>query len=163
MSALVTMFTDGSCLGNPGPGGWAVLLEYNGHRRELSGGFSNTTNNRMEIMAVIQGLEALTRPCTVEVHTDSRYLHDAVEKGWLAGWKRNGWKTAAKKSVKNQDLWLRLDKALTHHNVRFSWVRAHNGHTENERCDELARIQAALPGQPPDESYVPEILGERNT
>lgn len=153
-STDVIAFTDGSCLGNPGPGGWAAILEYNGTRKELSGGFRLTTNNRMEILAAVEALAALTRPCTVELYTDSRYLRDAVEKNWLGNWKRNGWKTAAKKPVKNQDLWLRLMELLARHKVRLHWVAGHSGHPENERCDELARAEAQKPGLPPDQGFV---------
>ena len=130
------LFTDGSCHGNPGPGGWAALLEYDGHRREISGAESATTNNRMELRAVIEGLQALREPCRVEVWTDSRYVVDGM-KSWLAAWKRRGWKTADKKPVKNEDLWRALDEAAARHEVRWHWVRGHAGHPENERCDRL--------------------------
>jgi ribonuclease HI len=149
----VTVYTDGSCLGNPGPGGWAAILMWNGERKEISGGLSPTTNNRMEIMAVIRALELLKRRCTVHLYTDSRYLHDAVEKNWIGSWVRKGWKTAAGKPVKNRDLWLRLIPLLRNHDIRFHWVQAHNGVTENERCDLLARQAAMSPGLPPDTGY----------
>ena len=149
----VTAYTDGSCLGNPGPGGWGAILIYNDTRKELSGGFRLTTNNRMEILAVIEALNALTRPCSVDLHTDSRYVRDAVEKNWLGSWQRNGWKTAAKKPVKNKDLWLRLLELLGKHKVRLHWVAGHSGQPENERCDDLARGQAQSPGLPPDAGY----------
>ena len=149
----VTVFTDGSCLGNPGPGGWACVLLWNGHRKELSGGFARTTNNRMEIYAVLMALTALNRACTVELHTDSRYLADAVEKRWLAKWRKNGWKTADKKPVKNRDLWERLAEMLKGHQVRFCWVKAHAGTADNERCDELAKAAAGKRGLPPDQGY----------
>jgi len=118
--------------------------------RELAGGYSRTTNNRMELAAAIFALEALKEACRVDLFTDSQYLRNAVEKGWLDGWKRNGWKTAAKKPVKNQDLWERLDRQLQAHEIRFRWLKGHAGHSDNERCDVLARTQAGLPGLPPD-------------
>ena len=145
MSHTVTAYTDGSCLGNPGPGGWAAVLLWNDHRKELTGGFRLTTNNRMEILAAVEALSALKRPSRMELHTDSRYLRDAVEKGWLAGWRRNGWKTSGKKPVKNKDLWIRLIPLLEANQVVFHWVRGHSGHPENERCDVLAK-QAASGG-----------------
>jgi ribonuclease HI len=153
VSGSVQLFTDGACLGNPGPGGWAAILRWNDHEKELAGGYSRTTNNRMEILAAIEGLAALTRPCEVELFTDSKYLMDAIEKGWLRGWKRNGWKTSAKKPVKNQDLWVRLDPLLARHTVRWHWVRGHSGHPENERCDALAKAAAQAAGLPVDEGY----------
>jgi ribonuclease HI len=138
MSGRVVIHTDGACSGNPGPGGWGAILEYGGKVRELSGGEALTTNNRMELMAAISALEALTRPCTVELHTDSQYLRQGITQ-WLDGWKRNGWRTADKKPVKNQDLWERLEKALATHTIEWRWVKGHAGHAENERADELAR------------------------
>lgn len=152
-SSAVTVFTDGSCLGNPGPGGWACVLLCNGRRKELSGGFARTTNNRMEIYAVLMALSALTRSCAVELHTDSRYLADAVTKRWLVKWQKNGWLTADKKPVKNRDLWERLAALLKEHQVRFAWVKAHNGLPDNERCDELAKTAASSRGLPRDEGY----------
>ncbi len=149
----VTIFTDGSCLGNPGSGGWGAILRYGTATRECSGGFALTTNNRMEIMAAIMALESLKEPCQVDLYTDSQYVRNAVEKGWLSGWLKNGWKTAAKKPVKNQDLWIRLHAQLQGHNVVFKWIRAHAGHTENERCDTLAKAQAALTGLPRDMGF----------
>ncbi|MBK1665830.1 ribonuclease HI [Rhodospirillum rubrum] len=134
----VDMFTDGACSGNPGPGGWGTILRWGDTEKEMWGGETPTTNNRMELMAVIRGLEALRRPVTVTIHTDSRYVHDGIT-GWIHGWKRNGWKTAAKKPVKNEDLWRRLDAALGTHDISWQWVRGHSGHVENERADELAR------------------------
>ena len=134
----VEIFTDGACSGNPGPGGWGVLLRYNGTEKELCGGEPGTTNNRMEMMAAIRALEALKRPSAVDLHTDSTYLRDGITK-WIHGWKRNGWKTAAKKPVKNVDLWQELEKALAPHDVTWHWVKGHAGHPENERADELAR------------------------
>jgi len=137
-SDSIEIFTDGACSGNPGPGGWGALLRFKGHEKELSGGEASTTNNRMELMAAIVALEALKRPALVDLHTDSTYLRDGITK-WIHGWKRNGWKTAAKKPVKNVDLWQRLEAALGPHEVRWHWVKGHAGHPENERADELAR------------------------
>jgi len=134
----VEIFTDGACSGNPGPGGWGAVLRYGTAERELSGGEASTTNNRMEMMAAIVALETLKRPSRVDLHTDSTYLRDGITK-WIHGWKRNGWKTAAKKPVKNVDLWQRLEKALERHEVSWHWVKGHAGHPENERADALAR------------------------
>lgn len=147
----VTMYTDGSCLGNPGPGGYGAVLVYGDKRRELSQGYSDTTNNRMELLAVIRGLETLTRACEVELWTDSKYVQQAITKGWLKNWQRNGWKTAAKKPVKNQDLWQQLMPQLERHQVDFRWVKGHSGHPENERCDELARTAASSSDLLPDQ------------
>jgi ribonuclease HI len=138
----VRLFTDGSCHGNPGPGGWAALLECDGVRRELSGAEPATTNNRMEMRAAIEGLRALREPCDVEVWTDSRYLVDGIS-SWIASWKKRGWKTADKKPVKNEDLWRELDDLTTRHRVRWNWVRGHAGHPENELCDRLANAAIA--------------------
>ncbi len=138
LSARVQIWTDGACSGNPGPGGWGAILRYGESDKELRGGEALTTNNRMELLAAIRALEALTRPCAVDVHTDSQYLRGGVT-GWLQGWKRNGWKTADKKQVKNQDLWQELDKLIARHDVAWHWVKGHAGHDENERADELAR------------------------
>jgi ribonuclease HI len=138
MTDKVEIFTDGACSGNPGPGGWGALLRYNGTERTLSGGEPDTTNNRMELMAVIAALESLNRPCTLNICTDSRYVMDGI-RSWIANWKRNGWKTAAKKPVKNVDLWQRLDAACAPHTIEWQWVKGHSGHPENERVDELAR------------------------
>ncbi len=137
----VEIFTDGACLGNPGPGGWAALLRYRGHEKELSGGAADTTNNRMEMMAAIAALEALKRPSLVRLTTDSSYVKDGITK-WIAGWKKRDWRTADRKPVKNQDLWQRLDAAIAPHQVSWHWVRGHAGHPENERVDELARAAA---------------------
>ena len=134
----VIVHTDGACSGNPGPGGWGVILDYNGTRKELSGGEAATTNNRMELMAAISALEALKRPCAVEMHVDSQYVKDGITK-WIHGWKKNGWKTSDKKPVKNAELWQRLDAALKAHQVSWHWVKGHAGHDDNERADELAR------------------------
>ncbi len=151
--SFVRIHTDGSCLGNPGPGGWAVRMECKGEVRFLSGGFARTTNNRMEIYAALMALGALTRPCRVELHTDSRYLCDAVEKRWLANWRRRNWKKADGKPVLNQDLWERLLPLLETHQVRFYWVEAHVGHEENEAVDRLARSEAAGTNLPRDEGF----------
>lgn len=137
MPELVEVFTDGACKGNPGPGGWGALLRYGEHERELHGGEAQTTNNRMELMAVIQALEALKRPSPVRITTDSQYVKRGVTE-WMVRWKRNGWLTAERKAVKNRDLWERLDRALAEHQVQWHWVRGHTGHPENERADRLA-------------------------
>lgn len=134
----ITAYTDGACSGNPGPGGWGAILEYNGHRRELNGGEPDTTNNRMELIAAISALQALKEPCQVDLYTDSVYVRDGISK-WIEGWKRNGWKTAAKAPVKNAELWQELDAARKNHKVTWHWVKGHAGHPENERADELAR------------------------
>ena len=134
----VIIHTDGACSGNPGPGGWGAILTYNGTRKELSGGEAETTNNRMELMGAIMALESIKRPCKVEMHVDSAYVKDGITK-WIHGWKRNGWKTADKKPVKNIELWQRLDAALNRHQVSWHWVKGHAGHDDNERADELAR------------------------
>ncbi|MBJ6608940.1 MAG: ribonuclease HI [Candidatus Thiothrix moscowensis] len=134
---VVEIFTDGACRGNPGPGGWGALLRYNGQERELYGYQPDTTNNQMELMAAIQALETLTRPCQVSLTTDSQYVRQGITE-WLVGWKRKGWKTAAGKPVKNQELWQRLDAAAARHQVAWHWVKGHSGHDENERVDQLA-------------------------
>ena len=138
----VVIYTDGACSGNPGPGGWGAILTYGKHRKELNGGEANTTNNRMELLAAIAALELLNRPSVVELHTDSVYLRDGITK-WIHNWKRNDWKTAAKRPVKNADLWQRLEEARKNHEVNFHWVKGHAGHPENERADELARAGMA--------------------
>ena len=135
---VVEIFTDGACSGNPGPGGWGAILRYDGREKELKGGEPLTTNNRMELMAAIAALEALNRDCKVEFYTDSIYVRDGVSK-WIHGWRRNGWRTADKKPVKNVELWQRLDQAMARHDVTWHWVRGHAGHDENERADLLAR------------------------
>lgn len=134
----VTVYTDGACSGNPGPGGWGALLLHKGRERELSGGEALTTNNRMELMAAIMALNALTKPCTVELHTDSQYVRNGITQ-WLPGWKARGWLTADRKPVKNDDLWKALDEAAKRHRVTWHWVKGHDGHPENERVDALAR------------------------
>lgn len=135
---IIEIYTDGACSGNPGPGGWGVLLRWNGHEKEMSGGESHTTNNRMEMMAVIKGLEALKKPSTVKLYTDSQYVQQGVTQ-WMKGWKAKGWPAR----IKNQDLWLQIDSLIQRHNVEFIWVRGHNGHAENEIVDKLA--VAAIP------------------
>ncbi|RUQ28106.1 MAG: ribonuclease HI [Candidatus Competibacteraceae bacterium] len=139
----MTLFTDGACSGNPGPGGWGALLRYGAHEKELSGGEPATTNNRMEMLAVIHGLEALKKPAQVRIYTDSQYVMKGMTE-WLAGWKRRGWKTADRQPVKNMDLWQRLEAAMTPHQVEWQWVRGHSGHPENERVDQLARAAIVL-------------------
>ena len=141
MRKTVAIYTDGSCLGNPGPGGYGVVLRYQQHQKEMSGGYKQTTNNRMELLAAIVGLESLTQPCDVDLTTDSQYVRLGITQ-WLANWKKNNWKTSQKEPVKNQDLWRRLDAACQGHKVNWHWVKGHAGHPENERCDELARIAA---------------------
>ena len=137
----VEIYTDGSCLGNPGPGGWGAILVYGDVEKEMSGGEDNTTNNRMELLAAIMALEALKRPVAVTLTSDSSYLKDGITK-WIHGWKKNGWKTAAKKPVANQDLWQRLDQAIAPHQINWQWVKGHAGHPMNERCDDPARMAA---------------------
>jgi len=134
----VTVHTDGACSGNPGPGGWGAILAFGDHEKELNGGEPHTTNNRMELIAAISALEALKRSCWVDLYTDSEYMRGGIT-GWINNWKKNGWRTADKKPVKNVDLWKRLDAALVQHNVRWHWVKGHAGHAMNERADELAR------------------------
>lgn len=140
----IDLFTDGACSGNPGPGGWGALLRHGKHEKEFSGGDAATTNNRMEMMAVIEGLTALKTKCDVTIHTDSKYVMDGVTK-YLENWKRRGWKTADRKDVKNIDLWERMDAAITRHNIQWVWVKGHSGHVENEHVDALAR--AAIPAR----------------
>ncbi|MGP7733252.1 ribonuclease HI [Oceanimonas smirnovii] len=137
----VQLYTDGSCLGNPGPGGYGAVLIYKQHRKELSGGFRLTTNNRMELLAAIEGLNALSSPCEVSLTTDSQYVRQGITQ-WISGWKRNNWRTSAKTPVKNADLWQQLDDACQRHKVEWHWVKGHSGHPENERCDDLAREAA---------------------
>ena len=145
-SKAVELFTDGACLGNPGPGGWAALLRFNSSERELSGGEADTTNNRMEMKAVMEGLRALSRPCSVIIATDSQYVLKGMTE-WIAGWKRKNWRTADKKPVKNVDLWQELEALCEPHTVKWTWVRGHDGHPENERADRLANAAIArMPG-----------------
>jgi ribonuclease HI len=138
MNEPVQIFTDGACSGNPGPGGWGAVLRFDGKEKELKGGEPVTTNNRMELMAAISSLETLKRDCSVDMFTDSNYLKDGITK-WIHSWRRNGWRTADRKPVKNAELWQRLDAALGRHQIRWHWVRGHAGHAENERADTLAR------------------------
>ena len=137
MKKTVVIYTDGACKGNPGPGGWGALLEYDGHRKELFGGEPHTTNNRMELVAVIRALEALKRESDVAIYTDSQYVKNGIE-AWIHAWKRNGWKTSDKKPVKNEDLWRELDELATRHRISWHWVRGHDDNPGNERADELA-------------------------
>ena len=137
MAGKVVLYTDGACKGNPGPGGWGVVLRYGDANKMLHGGEANTTNNRMELMAAIQGLKALRRACDVELYTDSQYVRKGITE-WMTGWKRNGWKTAAKKPVKNEDLWRELDGEVARHKVNWHWVKGHSGNPDNELADELA-------------------------
>ncbi len=158
MSERVAIWTDGACSGNPGPGGWGAILAYGTRRKELSGGEAATTNNRMELMAAIQALEALSRPCDVDLYTDSAYLKGGIT-SWLPGWKRNGWKTADRKPVKNVELWQRLEAATEPHKIHWHWVKGHAENEMNKRADELARAgmrpflikRAAAPAAPPKE------------
>jgi ribonuclease HI len=136
--AIVEIFTDGACSGNPGPGGWGAILRYGDTEKELSGGEAETTNNRMELTAAIEALNALKRPCQIVLTTDSTYVKDGIT-SWIDGWKKRGWKNSQKKPVKNEDLWKALDEARSRHTVEWKWVKGHAGHAENERCDELAR------------------------
>ncbi len=147
---IVEIYTDGACRGNPGPGGWGAVLRYGGHEKELYGAEAQTTNNRMELMAAIQALESLKRPCRVRLTTDSEYVKKGIME-WLANWKRRGWKTAARKPVKNAELWRRLDEAASRHDVEWHWVRGHSGHPENERADALAN------------RAIDELLGEHRS
>ena len=134
----VTIYTDGACSGNPGPGGWGAILEYMGHEKELSGGEKNTTNNRMELTAVIKALEALKEPCTVELYSDSKYVLDALQKGWAVSWRKKGWIKSDKKPALNPDLWETLLNLVEQHDVRYHWVKGHASNPKNNRCDELA-------------------------
>lgn len=149
----VTIYTDGACSGNPGPGGWGAILQYGAATRELSGSEPSTTNNRMELLGVISALEALRRPCKVSVHSDSQYVVNAFNQHWVAGWLKRGWKNASKQPVKNVDLWKRLLAAMEPHDVTYVWVKGHAGHPENERCDALATAAADAPGLPADAGF----------
>lgn len=145
MSGVVKMYTDGACKGNPGPGGWGVLLEFGGREKELYGGERQTTNNRMELTAVIRGLQALNRRCKIDLHTDSKYVQQGITE-WIHGWKKRGWRTADKKPVKNDDLWKTLDELARQHDIDWHWVKGHAGHDGNERADALANrgVEAVL-------------------
>lgn len=151
-SSEIVLYTDGACLGNPGPGGWAAVI-INDKTREISGGFAKTTNNRMEINALIQALKNIPENSNVTAYTDSKYLHDALDKGWLKKWQKNGWKTASKSPVKNKDLWEELISLLNKHNLNLKWVPGHSGQNENERCDHLAKKQAERSDLPVDKGY----------
>jgi ribonuclease HI len=153
MRKTVAIYTDGSCLGNPGPGGYGVVLRYQQHQKELSAGYQQTTNNRMELLAAIVGLETLTQPCYVDLTTDSQYVRLGITQ-WLANWKKNNWKTSQKEPVKNQDLWRRLDAACQTHTINWHWVKGHAGHPENERCDELARQAATHQATEVDQGFI---------
>ncbi len=149
----VELFTDGACSGNPGKGGYGTILRYKGKSKEFSQGFNLTTNNRMEILAVIAGLEALLEPCNVSVYSDSKYVVDAINQGWVYKWEAKGWMRTPKEPALNVDLWERLLVLMEEHNVEFNWVKGHAGHPENERCDRLAVAAAAQPDLPDDEGY----------
>lgn len=159
----VLLYTDGSCLGNPGPGGWGVILKManTSHSKELSGGYRLTTNNRMEILAAIEGLGALNQLCAVELYSDSQYLCNAVVKGWIYSWQRKNWMREHGKPVPNKDLWLRLLPLLAKHKINFNWLRGHAGHPENERCDQMARAIAAHKDLPADEPYEMLVNGQK--
>ncbi|MGN0893853.1 MAG: ribonuclease HI [Succinivibrio sp.] len=148
----VLIFTDGSCLGNPGPGGYGAILKYGAHTKELSCGYQNTTNNRMELLAVIVALSALKEPCNVTITTDSQYVKNGMT-SWLSGWKKNNWLSSTRKPVKNKDLWQQLDAQCARHQITFKWVKGHAGHPENERCDELARTAALGDNKSLDEGF----------
>jgi ribonuclease HI len=136
----IEIFTDGACSGNPGPGGWGAILRFNGKEKELSGGENETTNNKMELQAAIEALKALKEPCTIDLWTDSQYLRQGITQ-WIHNWKKNGWRTADKKPVKNQEQWVELDALVLKHSIEWHWLKGHAGHPENERCDELARLE----------------------
>jgi len=150
----IEIFTDGACSGNPGKGGYGVILSYNGVKKELSEGFESTTNNRMELLAAIKGLEALKEPCIVTLYSDSKYLIDAINKKWIESWQKNGWKNSQKKPVKNRELFERLIELMQIHTVEFSWVKGHDGHEENERCDTLATTAANGENLSIDKDYI---------
>ncbi len=152
----VTIYTDGGCIGNPGPGGYGVVLMYGQHRKELSGGYKLTTNNRMELMAVIEGLKAIKEPCKVKLYSDSRYVVDAMKLGWAKRWQKNNWRRQKKYKVKNPDLWQQLIALCEKHQVEFIWVRGHAGNTENERCDELSYQSAEEKSLQEDKGYRPD-------
>ncbi|WP_113743635.1 ribonuclease HI [Anaerobiospirillum thomasii] len=153
MMKEVYLFTDGSCLNNPGPGGYGAILRYKGHEKELSQGYELTTNNRMELMAVIAGLSALRESCRVIVTTDSQYVKQGITT-WIAGWKKNNWKTSSKTPVKNKDLWQQLDELVQKHELSWCWVKGHNGHAENERCDRLANTAANSDDKIQDSGFI---------
>ncbi len=159
-SGRVTIYTDGSSVRNPGRGGYAAVMLFEGQRKEVSGGFRLTTNNRMEMMAALTGLSLLKRPCAVTIYTDSKYLHDAISNGWIKRWLKNGWRTREDTPVANQDLWLPLWEQVQKHDVKFEWVRGHAGNVENERCDELATSMSARDDLPPDAGYENGLMGK---
>jgi len=150
----ISIFTDGSCLGNPGPGGYGAVIKFNHHTKEISQGFKHTTNNRMELLAAVEALNSLTEECDVVLTTDSQYVKNGINQ-WINNWKRNGWRTADKKPVKNADLWKQLDQAVNQHKVDWKWVKGHSGHPENERCDDLARSAAESTNLIEDTGFVP--------
>ncbi len=152
MTKQVEIYTDGSCLGNPGPGGYGAILVYKGHRKELSGGYQLTTNNRMEMLATVKALQSLKEPCQVKLTTDSQYVRQGITQ-WMKNWKKNNWKTASKQAVKNVDLWQLIDKENQRHTIEWCWVKGHSGHPENERCDDLARNAAEGKNLAVDEGY----------
>lgn len=158
----VTIYTDGACIGNPGPGGYGTVLLYGEHRRELSGGYRLTTNNRMEMMAAIVGLQALKAKCAVTIYSDSKYVVDAIMKGWAVRWRAKGWKRTQTKSPVNTDLWQQLLGLCEHHQVEFRWVKGHSGNVENERCDRLAVEAAKQPNLPIDEGYEVEQVAQQS-
>jgi ribonuclease HI len=148
----IDIYTDGSCLGNPGPGGYGAVMIFNQHRKEISQGFKNTTNNRMELLAAIEALASLSEKCKVSLTTDSQYVKNGINQ-WIHNWRKNGWRTSDKKAVKNSDLWKRLDEQVNRHDVKWFWVKGHSGHPENERCDDLARQAAESKHQLVDKGY----------
>lgn len=149
----VSIYSDGSCIGNPGPGGYGVILDYQGRRKEISGGFRKTTNNRMEALAAIIGLQALKEPCSVKVHTDSKYVVDGISKGWAIKWRDNNWRRDRNKLASNWELWKMLLEQVARHDVEFIWIRGHSGHPENERCDDLAQSAARADPAAIDDGY----------
>jgi len=153
----VTIYTDGACSGNPGKGGFGVILNYMGNKKEISKGFKCTTNNRMELMAALEGLKALTEPCKVVLYSDSKYLVDSVNKGWLLSWQKNSWKNSKKEKVKNAELFKELIKLMDTHDVEFRWVKGHDGHEENERCDFLATSAAKGDNLKTDDGYIQSL------
>lgn len=152
----IIIYTDGSSRGNPGPGGYGTLMIFQGHRKELSGGFAKTTNNRMEILAALTGIESLLEPCQVTVYSDSKYVIDTMDKGWIHGWKKKDWSRGPNKPLKNADLWKRMAEAVRGHKISWKWVKGHSGHPENERCDQLATEAADRRGNPQDLGFKPD-------
>ncbi len=152
----IIIYTDGSSRGNPGPGGYGTLMIYQDHRKELSGGFAKTTNNRMEILAALTGIESLLEPCQITVYSDSKYVIDTMDKGWIHGWKKKGWSRGPNKPLKNADLWQRMAEAIHGHQISWKWVKGHSGQPENERCDQLATEAADLRGNPKDSGFKPD-------